>query len=315
MLSESPPSEASSSKDSMNDLFGQKRDPKTKKQLKFISNFNSESEEKEEKKEPTCFSSESLELNLSMSAKKVETVGLNSLNSSQQIFKNNLMENNSSRILKHFEKIQETQPDTVMTSRVMVKDENKLLANEGEVRRPSSFSAQKQGFYNAKKGRSLYANFEKKRFENESIVQSEDGIQVATPDSEFLLNSEVVNVNEFDPDENENIDRRGNENNPFSKNIKSETLRSFHKIKEIPKKEIKIEPLVFKNKLSPLNLNSRKMNPFSIEDPKTERSEYPSENSGKKFKTDGIQNSMKNKNFLMSAGKGKNWIKLKIRGN
>ena len=48
MLSESPPSKGSSKQDSMNDLFTQTRKPKTTKQLKFISDVNSESEEKEE---------------------------------------------------------------------------------------------------------------------------------------------------------------------------------------------------------------------------------------------------------------------------
>jgi hypothetical protein len=301
MLSESPPREKSSKNDSIDDLFAIKRKKKPRKQLKFLENFNSKKEIRS--KELECYSSKSLDLNLSLSAKKVETVGLESLNSSQQVFRNNLLENNSSHLLKHFGDIEMNHPDAVMTSRVMIPKEDRLLGADIDAIKPSSFSAQKDYILGKDKkeidqyGKGKSIGNADKLDQNESYLKNED--KVATPDSDFLLNSEIVHVNEFDPVRKDKSEKEVDQS-------KQNTLNSFNKVSDINPNQC-----LFKEKIQPLNLlTGKEKNPFCIDDPKTERSEYPSENSSKKNKIDAIQNSMKNKNFLMSAGKGKIDFKL-----
>lgn len=275
MLSQSPPSKGSRPSDSEDDLFKPTR--RVKKPLHFLNNHKSSSTKKPAPS--NCFSSKSLDLNLSLSAKKVETIGVGSLNSSQQVFRNNLIENNSSHVMKHFEDLNQKTPEEVMTSRVMVRDQDKLVHNIRDVVKPSSFSAQKgvcraNGLLDS----TLY-DFAKKEATQEV---TDSGIHVATPDSEFLLNSEVVDVNEFRASSQKHVDVDVNKNDRF------EHKRTKN----------------FRDKLSPLNLARLGANPFCLDDPKTERSEYTSDHSAKKLKLENIQNSMKNKNFIMSAGNG-----------
>ena len=307
MLSESPPSEGSSLKDSMDDLFAIKRTKRPSKKLKFLENFNEEAGPTPS--DTNCFSSKTIELNLSLSAKKVETIGLGSLNSSQQIFKNNLQENNSSRLLKHFGEIEVTCPETVMTSRVMLRDEDRLLGPDGKVDKPSSFSAQKEYLFAMEtlakddleeltRLEQYPVETERNRRDSEQVLKSD--VKEATPDSEFLLNSEVVNVNQFDPKEEERPETAPNEMD-FKRDAPAPAGHNYTSTKG---KE-QVTPLVFGSKLKIAYSRATEANPFRMEDPKTERSEYQSEHSGQKARIEMIQNSMKNQNFIMSAGKGK----------
>lgn len=224
------------------------------------------------------------------------------------------MDNNSSRLLKHFGEIEVTCPETVMTSRVMLRDEDRLLGREGKVDKPSSFSAQKEYLFaldTTEKDKfdevDLTGNnqLETERNQQNSERMLKSDVKEATPDSEFLLNSEIVNVNQFEP---VRVEKPKTEKNQMNE-IQKEEEACEDKI-QVKKGKEGVTPLVFGENLRTINTKGREMNPFSIEDPRTERSEYPSEYSGQKTKSEAIQNSMKNKNFIMSAGKGKRIIEM-----